>query len=193
LSEKNGIVYTCKAGHIDITHVRIAADWTAYLRAKSFRCLMESDAGFSFGLKVDRSRDFLQITYPEDWEDLSQKEKEQIAREISIGLGQYLAFTATTWHEIITWFGYKCIGFFPEFPSAFSWEDSFSNLLGTHIAGQALRDTEHRFDEAMTLAIDQELEKLGVQSRHTAISASESARGEWFAGHLLYHVDMKRP
>jgi len=192
LAEKNGIVYTCKAGHIDVTHLRIAADWTAYLAAKSFRCLMKDNAGFSFGLKVDRSIYFVQITYPEGWRELPQKEKEQIAREISIGLGQYLAFTATTWHEIITWFGYKCIGFFPEFPSAFSWEDSFSNLIGTHIAVQALRDTEYGFDEAMTLAIDQELEKLGVQSRHTAISASENERGEWFVGRLLYHVDMKR-
>src|SRR5512139_4039149 len=30
-SERNGIAYTCRGGHIDIMHVRIAADWTAYL------------------------------------------------------------------------------------------------------------------------------------------------------------------
>ena len=192
LSEKNGIVYTCEAGHIDVAHLRIAADWTVYLASKSFKCLMKSDAGFSFKLNANYSRYFAQFTYPENWQDLSQKDKEQIAREVSLKLGQYLAFTATTWHEIMTWFGYKCLGIFPEFPSAFSWEDSFSNLLGTHIAAQALRDTDHEFEEAMTLAIDQELEKLGIKSRYTAISASENARGEWFSGYLLYLVDMKR-
>jgi len=192
LLEKDGIVYTCKAGHIDVTHLRIAADWTAYFTAKSFECLMKSDAGFSFNLNADRSRYFAQITYPENWQDLPQQDKERIAREISIKLGQYFAFTATTWHEILTWFGYKCLGVLPEFPSAFSWEDSFSNLLGTYIAAKALRDTEHKFDEAMTLAINQELEKLGVQSRYTAIIASENARGEWFVGYPLYLVNMKR-
>ena len=29
--EGNGIVYTCRAGHIDITHVRACADWTKYI------------------------------------------------------------------------------------------------------------------------------------------------------------------
>ena len=192
LLEKDGIVYICKAGHIDVTHLRIAADWTAYLTAKSFECLMKSDAGLSFKLNADHSRCFAQITYPENWQDLSQQDKERIAREISFKLGQYFAFTATTWHEILTWFGYKCLGIFPEFPSAFSWEDSFSNLLGTHIAAGALRDTKHKFEEAMTLAIDQELEKLGVRSRYAAINAAENARGKWFMSYVLYLVDMEK-
>jgi len=192
LSEKDGIVYTCKAGHIDVTHLRIAADWTAYLTAKSFECLMKSDAWFSFKLKADHSMCFAQITYPENWQDLPQQDKEQIAHELSLKLGQYLAFTATTWHEILTWFGYKCLGIFPEFPSAFSWEDSFSNLLGTHIAAEALRDSEHKFDEAMTLAISQELEKLGARSWHTARRAAENTRGKWFVSYPLYLVNMKK-
>lgn len=29
--EKDGIAYTCRGGDIDVIHVRIAADWTAYL------------------------------------------------------------------------------------------------------------------------------------------------------------------
>ncbi|MFC1739150.1 DUF4056 domain-containing protein [Planctomycetota bacterium] len=190
LSEKNGIVYTCKAGHIDISHVRIAADWTAYLTAKSFDCLMRNKAGFSFKLKVDRTKHFVRISYPQDWKGLAQEDKEEIAREVSIKLGQYLAYTATTWHEILTWFGFKCMGLYPEFPSAFSWEDSFSNLLGSHIAVQALRDPEHEFNEAMTLLIDEELAKLGVQERHVAIQASKSVRGEWFSGNMF--VKMKK-
>ena len=192
LAEKNGIVYTCSAGHIDVTHLRIAADWTAYLAAKSFNCLMQNKPGLSFELNADRSKYFVRIRYPEPWIKLPEKDKEEIAREVSIRLGQYLAFTATTWHEIITWFGYKCVGILPEFPSAFSWEDSFSNLLGTHIAVQALRDNRHTFDDAMTLAIDRELERLGIQSRQTAKEASNRVRGDWFSGYVLFLVSMKK-
>ncbi|OHB59351.1 MAG: hypothetical protein A2167_07290 [Planctomycetes bacterium RBG_13_46_10] len=192
LTEKNGIVYTCNAGHVDITHLRIAADWTAYLTVKSYNCLMRNKPGFTFGLNADRSKYFIRIAYPEYWMRLPEEDKVEIAREASISLGQYLAFTATTWHEIMTWFGYKCIAFLPEYPSAFSWEDSFSNLLGTYIAAQALHDNRRKFDEAMTLAIDHELESLGIQSQSTAKEASDSVRGKWFSGYALFLVSMKK-
>src|SRR3989304_5024998 len=42
-SEKSGIVYTCKAGHIDIYHVREAADWTAFLTDKTIEHLEKND------------------------------------------------------------------------------------------------------------------------------------------------------
>ena len=34
--EQSGIMYTCKAGHIDMAHVRKTADWTAYLASRTF-------------------------------------------------------------------------------------------------------------------------------------------------------------
>lgn len=192
LSEKNGIVYTCKAGHVDIIHVRIAADWTAYLTRRSFECLSKGESECAFHFKPDISKYFVKITYPENWKDLPRKDREEIAAGLSIELGQYLAYNMTTWHEILTWFGYKCIGFFPEFPSAFSWEDSFSNLLGARIAAEALRDTENEYDQAVTLAIDRELKKLDVQSSQTARYAAESVKGKWFSGEVLYGVQMKK-
>ena len=70
-------------------------------------------------------------------------------------------------HEILTWHGFRCVGFLPEFLSAFSWEDSFSNLLGTVVASKALRDTEHPYDEAMTIA-------RSLVSRPIAASISSS-------------------
>ena len=189
--EGNGIVYTCKAGHIDIAHLRKNADWTAFLAAKTFKQLMENKTKFSFKLK-EPSRYFVKLTYPEGWKDLPQEEKEHIAHNISIKLGQYFAYTATTWHEILTWFGYKCTGLYSEYPSAFTWEDVFSNLLGTHISVLALRDTEHTFDEAMTLALDRELKKLDIQPGRTARRAAKKVRGLWFSGGFLLFVDMKK-
>jgi len=189
-SEKSGIVYTCKAGHIDIAHLRRAVDWTGFLAAKTLKQLKKDEIEFSFKL-TEPSRYFVKIDYPENWPDLPQKEKERIAYHVSIRLGQYFAYVAATWHEILTWFGYKSRGFQQEFQSAFSWEDTFSNLLGTHIAVLALQDTEHAFSEAVTLALDRELEELDVQTKHTARLAAKKVRGLWFRRDLLF-VDMKR-
>jgi hypothetical protein len=77
----------------------------------------------------------------------------------------------------------------PEEPSAFSWEDVYSNLLGIRIGAQVMQDQEHGYDEAMTIALRNELENLGVQSSTTARKASEKMRGIWYDGILL--VDMK--
>jgi len=189
-SEKNGIVYTRKAGHIDIAHLRKTIDWTAFLAAKTFKQLMDNETEFSFKLQ-EPSLYFVQLTYPQYWQDLSRQQKAHTAYDISIRLGQYFTYTACVWHEILTWFGYKGAGFCPEFPSAFSWEDVFSNVLGTHIATLAIRDVEHAFNEAVTRAIDWELKTLEVQPKHIAIRAAETVRGKWFSGDFPV-VDMKK-
>jgi hypothetical protein len=129
-TEDNGILYTCRAGHIDIAHVRKAADWTGFLAALTLECLQEGRTAFQFKLR-EPSRYFVELTYPQGWDALPADEKERVAREVSRQLGQYLAYTAMTWHEILTWFGFKPKGYRSEFPSAFSWEDNYSNLLGT--------------------------------------------------------------
>jgi len=191
-SEKIGIVYTCKAGHIDLAHLRIAADWTAYLTELAFECLRNNQAGFSFKAKPAPSRYFVSIDYPQGWKNRPVEDREKVAREVSLEIGQYLAFTATTWHEILTWFGYKFTGFLSEFASAFSWEDSFSNLLGTRIAAAALRDDKDDFDQAVTREIYRELESLGVRSRKIAKQASEKVRGQWYSGRIVYFVNIRK-
>lgn len=189
-SERTGIVYTCKAGHIDLAHVRKAADWTAYLTANIREQLSLKKTEFSFKFK-EPSRYYVRLTYPPFWDDLPQNEKDRITNETSIRLAQYFAFVGCTWHEILTWFGYRSVALYPEFPSAFSWEDSFSDLLGTHIGAKALRDTENEYDLAMTMALKKELADLGIQSRQTALQASRKVRGLWFSGDFLFLVDMK--
>lgn len=191
LGEANGIIYTCKAGHIDIAHVRKAADYTMYLAENTRQQIEKNKTKFSFKFK-EPSRYYVQLTYPENWDDLPEAEKDAIAHDLSIKLGQYFAHIGTAWHEILTWFGYRSVILYPEFPSAFSWEDSFSNVLGTHLGSQALRDTEHSYDEAMTLAIDHELEKLVVQPKRVAMRASEKVKGTWSTGEFLFLVDIKK-
>jgi len=183
--EKNGIVFTCKGGHIDITHLRWNADFTRYLIKKIRKTLMKQDEGLSFSLTSEISQHKVKFDYPEYWHSMPHEDKERIANRIAFEVGPYLTFEATIWHEILTWFGVHFIGFEPEFNSSFSWEDIYSNLLGTQLAVEALKDTQHTYNEAMTLAIDRKLKELGAQPRSTAISAVEKMKGKWYTGFLM--------
>ncbi len=189
LSEKSGIVYTCRGGHIDITHVRISADYVRYLNNKIRRCLMNNDSEFTFKFNIEPSVYYVKLQYPPAWKTLSHKDKKQIADDVALELSQYCAYTMTTWHEVLTWFGYRTVPFWSEEPSAFSWEDIYSNLVGVRLGGQALQDEKHNFDDAMTILLKQELENLGIQSLDTARRAAEKMKGEWFTGFVM--VDMK--
>ena len=193
LLEKNGIVYTCRGGHIDLVHLRNAADWTAYLAADSYRHLMKKAPRFSCKMPVDRSRTHVEITYPRGWDFLSAQDRSAIAEKMALALGPYLAFTMTTWHEVTTWYGYKCTLLPVEYDSAFSWEDSYSNLLGTRIALRALQDTKHSYDQAMTLALDEEMAALGiVPTAREAYRASRAMKGQWYTGTCVLLFDMKK-
>lgn len=183
ISERNGIVYTCRGGHIDITHLRKLADWTAYLTSRLHEALLGNREEFSFRMR-EASLYHVRIEYPAAWRRLPAGEKEALARETAIELAQYLAFMCSTWHEILTWFGYKGAGIWPEYQSAFSWEDNYSNLLGCRIGAAALRDPDRDFEKAVTGLLEAELQALGVQPKHIARQAAESVRNWWFTGSL---------
>ena len=191
LEEKNGMVYTCKAGFIDIGHLREAADRTRYLADVTYRKLMLKRKKFSFRV-IEPSRYWVKISYPQNWYKLPVEEKEKIAKETSICLGQYFAHTSLIWHEILTWFGFSSVGIFPENISAFSWEDSYSDLLGTQIAAEVLLENQQQFDDAMTKLIDEKLEALDVQPAGVARRAAKQIKGKWFTGGLYFLVDMKK-
>ncbi|MFA5251214.1 MAG: DUF4056 domain-containing protein [Phycisphaerae bacterium] len=189
--EKNGIVYTRKGGHIDIAHARIAADNVRYLQGKVKKCLLKMDRNFEFKLKVEPSTYYVTLEYPPDWQNLSRKEKNKMIDELSIEMGSYLTYVMTTWHEVITWFGFKCMAFVPEQPSAFSWEDVYSNVFGIRIGAMALQDKKHSYNKAVTIAFEKELRDLGIQSKETARNASEKMRGIWYDGLLIAEMKVR--
>ena len=189
LSENNGIVYTCRGGHIDITHVRIAADNVKHIYNKARKCLLNNDSKFTFKFNVEPSVYTANLQYPSMWKTLPRKDKEEIIDEAALELSQYCTYTMVTWHEVLTWFGFKTVTFWSEEPSAFSWEDIYSNLIGVRLGAQALQDKSHSFNEAMTILLQKELESLQILSSNTARQAAEKMRGEWFAGFI--QVDMK--
>src|SRR5206468_4968727 len=56
-------------------------------------------------------------------------------RRTVVTMAQWLAFQLSLWHEIATAYGWASIELYPEYVSAFSPEDVYSNLLGIKMAG----------------------------------------------------------
>jgi hypothetical protein len=189
LPEKNGMVYTSRGGFIDIGHLREAADRTKYISELSFENMMKGQTQFSFRV-LEPARYFVSIQYPQNWDNLQEKEK--IAKDVSIEIGQYCAQTTTIWHEMVTWFGYKSSGFFSEYLSAFSWEDPYSDLLGVTLAARALKSNENNYDDAMTSLIPQQLHGLGAQPPAVGKQALNRIRGQWFKGAHYFFVTMNK-
>jgi hypothetical protein len=184
-----GIIYTCRGGDLDLDHVRGCGDLTRFFAQRTRETLASGKAGFSFRLVGERSVHKFTFTYPPDWQ--TRTDKEQVATEISLGAGPYMAWHAYIWHEIMTWFGTHFAGFEPEFNSAFSWEDVYSNLVGTRAAVAAMQDKQHGYDEAMTIAINRTLAELGAQPSAVGYAASDSMRGKWYTGNLVPDMKMR--
>ncbi|MBN1816771.1 MAG: DUF4056 domain-containing protein [Sedimentisphaerales bacterium] len=191
LSEKNGMVYTCKAGFVDLAHLREAADRTVYIATLTEHALLKNKPAFSFRC-AEPSRYHVALTYPASWSELSSVPKKELASDLAICLGQYLSHTTTVWHEIITWFGFASSGLFSEHLSAFSWEDTYSDLLGIHLARIAISDREHDFNQAMTELIDHELKRLEIQPSPTAQEAVRIIYERWFEGGLYFWLKLNK-
>ncbi len=177
--ESIGLVYTAKGGFIDLGHVRDSADRAAYCSRLAYENLINGKTEFTFRL-MEPSKYYVEIKYPENWNDRADKEK--IAKDISIKVGKYLAYNSMIWHEIVTWYGYRYTILFSEYISSFSWEDMYSDIVGIEIAGRALEDGSDNYDAVITKLIDDELRRLDVQSVSTAKKAEKKIKGKWYKG-----------
>lgn len=181
LGERNPLIYTAKAGFIDMGHLRESADRARYLFELCQANMLECSQRFSYRV-IEPAIYELTIEYPPDWNQLPTAQRESIAREVSIALGQHLAQMSTIWHEIVTWYGFSSVGLLSEQPSSFSWEDTYSDLLGSKLAAKVLRENILPYNEAMTEMIDRELSKLLPLSAATAHEATLAIDGKWFVG-----------
>ncbi|MBL7215362.1 MAG: DUF4056 domain-containing protein [Phycisphaerae bacterium] len=188
--ENNSLVYTAKAGYIDMGHLRESADRTRYLFEVCFENIRNSNTDFSFEV-IEPAVYYVTLEYPDNWSQLNDDQKNRIAREVSIDMGQRFAHLSTVWHEIVTWYGYASTGLLSEKASSFSWEDSYSDLLGTKLAASVLRENTCDYNDGMTEIIGRELAKLDPQSVETAKKATETVKGKWFSGRYPF-LTMKR-
>jgi hypothetical protein len=174
-TEKNGLLYSCDGGFIDVAHLRKSADWTRILSERTYDSIMAGEKKFNFKL-IEQSVYNVRLDYPDGWNNLSYNERRGIAKNVSIDLGEYFSFVATTWHEMLTWFGWRSVFFVPDFISSFTVDDQFSNFLGSYLASRALRK-EGDFNEDLTRILNEELVKLKVQPRSVASKAEKTLTG----------------
>jgi hypothetical protein len=173
-------------------HLREAADRTEFASHIVYNALIRGRTSCTYRI-IEPSYYHLTIYYPEQWQSLSWQQKKNIAREVSIAYGQYMAHTSLIWHEILTWYGFASSGVFSENISAFSWEDPYSDILGTHLAVLALTNTKgESYEDAMTRLIYETLRELDVQPAETARQAAHLVRGNWFKGGYYFFVEMKK-
>lgn len=174
-----GIVYTCRAGFLDICHVRNSADMTAYIHARFLHAVRGGWTCFQFRAH-EPSVYTVTINYPSFWWSLSPAEQDRLGEEAAIRASQQLAMTVMTWHELLTWYGYKSTVVISEKGSAFTYEDSTSHALGVLIAGDALR-TGGDYNSAVTTQLDLVLADLGVVDAEDLEAAIKAVEGDWWA------------
>lgn len=175
-----GMVYTCRGGFIDIAHARKTIDLCKYAQVRFELALLNDWSAFRIKSR-EPSVYVVHLQYPPFWKSLPVAEKERLARELSIRLGQRMAMIMVTWHEVITYYGYRASGIFPERQSAFTYDDTGSHAFGALVGGRALRDSRE-WPAAVTAAMDSTLGELHARSSRETEAAAEKVRGVWWKG-----------
>jgi hypothetical protein len=173
--EKSGILYTCRGGFIDIAHVRDNADRTLFFASQIARLAATGGTIPITGEGAERRV----VVKPLDRRLVQARG----LREVVTGLAEWVAFQASIWHEITTWYGWASTPF-SERPSAFSIEDLYSNLVGIKIAGTAIRRhaaaSEVEYNNSVTALLKDALVKLGPLPQDASRRAFEYVDGIWW-------------
>jgi hypothetical protein len=166
-SEGNGILYSRRGGFIDMGHVRDQADWTAYLYSQILISQQKGEViihlGHEGGLKT------LKLNVPPDLDESD-----------ALLLAARIAYNLSIWHEIATWFGCSSVPLVSEKFSAFSIEDTYSNLLGATLGMKAIK-SDLPYEKAMSSLVQQTLDTLGVVTNgNETYLAMEAVRNIWW-------------
>jgi hypothetical protein len=166
---KRGIVYTKRAGFIDLAHVFNTA-------------VLENDATKTIEIALRQKQRVIQLREFDSSRvtltmDGAPLDSEQDVRTAARAAGACVIYDLMTWHEIITWFGYKSTYVWTEKPSAFTYEDTVSNLVGVDvfraIPGEATRPK-------LATAFRGVLDDLGLVDQQAALRAVLSVKGTWW-------------
>ena len=168
VNEKFGIIYTVGGGFIDMAHIKDYADWTAYLFSRLVA--LEGREG-RIGIPLNGGAVTLLIREIElDGGDLER---------VCLDMAQRISFETSVWHEIATWYGYASFSFFPEWASAFSPEDCYSDLLGTYVGRGAIL-SRLEYNKAVDVEIGRVLAELGALDPAETRRAFNRVEGDWW-------------
>ncbi len=177
-----GLIYCRRAGFLDVSHVRWTIDWTRYLALRA-RDALRNGVGV---LKIDGpDKDTLRLTFtpPPDLDAAT-------VDALSIRIGQRVAYDLGLWHEVISWYGYRSSGVWPEDRSAFTWDDLTAHLVGMEVAGRALASEfaapaaadPAAFDRDVTVLLDREMADLGAVPPAETTAAARRVESLWWRG-----------
>jgi len=179
---EHGIIYTTRAGFVDLAHMRITIDLARYCTEHVRRAIRNGASSVPLET-LEGSVFFVNLHFPDNWPPRADDPRElAIADEVAIRTGQRIAYRMMVWHEFITWFGYRSVAFLDESPSAFTYDDTMSHVIGLRVAGRALRDKSpgRSYDEAVTLALNDELANLGAVSPAETDRAADAVERTWW-------------
>ena len=184
-----GIIYTERAGFIDMAHLREAMDWTWYVAR-----LLDASA-------------------PEDGERVVRFRHECVEATLRIPAGldaedradvaAMAAYRLLTWHEVSTWYGYSLIAFVSEKRSTFTVDDTTSHVLGAGV-GRELVETAPvaaAYDAAADEALERLMRDLGAMDPAATTRMCERVKESWwkagnatlFDAHVALEGGLKRP
>ncbi|MFN7954877.1 MAG: DUF4056 domain-containing protein [bacterium] len=169
--EKYGLVYTCRGGFIDIAHASDFADWTAYLSAQIARTTtVEQQLVLPCAAGTARL-----VIHPVAADD------PRAGLESALTLAQRIAYELSVLHEITSWFDVSTFSMVSEKVSAFSPEDSYSNLLGTYVGRRAVLSPQP-YDQAAHAELRAALRELGAVDVADTRAAFDQIAGRWWDG-----------
>lgn len=174
--ERNGLVYTCRGGFIDIGHVRDNADRTIFLAAQIARAL---PGGVTVEFPEEGTiRRVIVKPLPEGL--LARHGRWKIAST----LATWANYQLSNWHEIVTWYGWQSIPGMSERLSAFSPEDVYSNALGLKLAAGIITNrgigSREQYEQSMKAWLDEALRRLGAVPKADARLAMAAVDGLWW-------------
>jgi hypothetical protein len=182
-----GTLYTTRAGFLDIAHTRNAIDLTRF----AFETIHQSFLAGEHELEMIAAEPDLyrvDLLPPAQWQPIAEKKKDPQVRdeirEASIEIAGRVSYLMTTWHEVLTFFGYKGLGIVTEKPSAFSFDDAASHRVGVVAAMRALRraPAPNEFDQFVTEELRGYLEELGAVSAEEVVTRSDEVEGRFWDG-----------
>ena len=173
--------------------MRGTADLTRWTYVRTYETLRKGGSSFTVSPSFEWTTNKITIQYPPDWNKRTQAEKDRIAHKAALIIAPFVGFNSMVWHEMLTWKGTHFMLIEPEFTSAFSWDDLYSDLTGAMLATEAIKNGNvpvSDYDKAMTVLIEKELKRLGVVPKEKTIAITQSVQGSWYGGGRLMKRNM---
>lgn len=178
---KRGIIYTKRAGFVDMAHVVNSVLWANETSKTVAAGLRQARNSISLR-KFEHSEVSILFSSSPIGSESTGPDSEQRIQAVSRITGECVASELGTWHEIITWFGYMTTGIWSEKPSAFTYEDLVSHLVGLQVFEAISGEPDRaKFGSALRRVLD----SLGLVDKKLASKAVYSVKGLWW-GPWLY-------